>query len=201
MIKLTIGDKAYKYPSENEEVTLEQWIDLQKVQPEETTFNSDVKAFSKFTGVPQKELRKMGKKELAHHMPQVIERVTSIGAHILDAEPIHELKIGRSMYYIEQDLDNAPLGQYSDCTHFMNKMESDWDFLPYMMAIYCLKKGQTHTDDMEELEKRARAMRKARAVDALIIHNFFFHTSQDYAKDFQLYMGESQATTKSKQAV
>ena len=202
MIRLTIKGKDYEHPSKLEEVTLKQWIDLKTVQPEEddTSLENDIKGFSAFTGVPQKALRLIPKKELVYYMQQVIERITEVNAHVMDTKPITEFKIGRSTYYIEQDLDNALLGQYSDCTHFMSAMSSDWEFLPYMMAIYCLKKGQSHTDDMQELEKRAKVMRKARAMDALIVHAFFLTTSEDYAKDFQLYLGVKQAVQQSKQA-
>ena len=203
MIKLTIKGKDYFHASKIEEVTLDQWINLRTVQPEEgeTTLKENIKAFSAFTGVPQKALRLIPKKELAYYMSEVIDRVTEVKAHIADSKPIHQFNIGKSTYYIEQDLDNAPLGQYSDCTHFMNQMASDEEFMPYMMAIYCLKKGQKHTDNMDELEKRAKTMRKARAMDALLIHAFFLTTSEDYARDSQLYMEVNPVMHKYKQDV
>lgn len=203
MIKLTIANKDYFHPSKLEEVTLDQWINLRGVETEEgeTSLKENIKSFSAFTGVPQKALRLVPKKKLYFYMNEVINRVTEVKAHVADSKPIHELTIGKNTYHIEQDLDNAPLGQYSDCTHFMNLMQSDEEFLPYMMAIYCLKKGQKHTDNMKELEKRAKTMRKARAMDALLIHAFFLDTSQDYAKDSQLYMVEKPVIYNSKQVV
>ena len=190
MIKLTIDGKDYKHPSKLEEVTLQQWIDLKSVQPdeEETSLKSDIRAFSAFTKVPQKALRKIPKKELVYYMQQVIDRISEVNTHILDTEPIKSFKQGNTTYHIEQDLDDADLGQYIDCTHLMNKIDSEEQFLPYMMAIYCLKKGEEYNSKGYDLEKRADIMRKTRAMDALNIHAFFLTTSQDYAKDTLRYL-------------
>jgi hypothetical protein len=174
MIKLTIDGKDYLHPSKLEEVTLQQWIDLMKVEKKEgeTDLRSDLRAFSKFTGVPQKALNYMARntsqKEMYFYMEQVRQMITKVSTSVLDEKPITSLEINGKTYYVCKDIDDDDFSKYLDCTDLMKVIDSEWDFLPYMMAIYCLQEGQVHAKDQDQLEQRAKTMRKAKAVDGVV---------------------------------
>jgi len=181
MIEVTIGKRKYLHPSKIEEVTLDQWINI-------TSKEDDIEAFSAFSGIPLKVLRSAPKVEVQSHMFQLSLLFEDVKDKLDDHFP-ESFKVGRSTYYPNQDLDNADYGQYLDCTHYMKAYEGRLtEFYPYMMAIYCLRKGEKYEDI--DLENRAKEMRKAMALDAVCINNFFLFTSKDYAKDCQHYFQE-----------
>ena len=194
MIDLTIGKKTYRHPSKIEEVTLDQWIKLSEVEHDEskTVIENNLLGFSAFANIPMKVLLSAPKEEMMYHVIQVTEMLNQVEA---DKTPIDSFKIGRTTYYVTQDIDNALIAQYIDCTHRMKQLNSEAVYYPYMMAVYCLKKGEKYGFDLEE---RAKIMRKARAVDAIKVNAFFLTTSRSYLRDFRHYMVTNQQTNNSK---
>lgn len=189
MIDLTIGLKTYRHPSKIEEVTLDQWINLRSVQPEEDGYDN-LRGFSAFADIPLEELKKAPKKEVAHYILELTELLAATGEP--DKEPLKKFKIGKYNYNVEQDLDGASVGQYIDCTHYM-KMLPEEEFYPYMMAIYCLRKDESYED--LDLEARVIEMRRAKVMVGLNVNAFFLNSSTDYLRDSQLFMEENQTKT------
>lgn len=203
MIKFTIEGKDYFHPNKIEEVTLRQFQDLKSVEFDEdaTPFENNILGFSRFSKIPMEVLTTLKKKELIYHIMQLHEMLESVAKQ---DKLIEKFKIGRYNYHVPKDFDYEETGNYISCTHMMNKfkaMESEpaqTAFYPYMMAIYCLRKDEKQIT-MEQLEERAEIMRDARVSDALNVNTFFLISSRGYLEDFQLYLGENQPVSKSKQ--
>jgi len=155
---------------------------------------NNINAFSKFANIPAKELRKAPRKELKHHIATVYSMLGN--ADSKDNTLPKSFRVGRSTFYVNQDIDECSTSQYIDCTHFMNLLKSSPDFFPYMLAIYCLKKGEKYNKGKYDLDKRVEQMMNASVLDALRINAFFLTTSKDYLEDSQLYLAESQQVTK-----
>lgn len=191
MIKLTIGKNTYLHPSKIEEVTLRQWIAIQAVEDSNdlSHIENNINAFSAFSGVPVKDLKTLPRKKLKFYIAQVYAMLGNIDQ--TDSDTPKSFKIGRTTYYVNQDIDEAETTQYIDCTHFMNSMSSSPAFYPYMMAIYCLKKGEKYNKGKYDLKDRAEVMLDANVLDALKINAFFLNTSQDFQEDSQLYLVEN----------
>lgn len=187
MFEVVIDKKIYSHPSRVEEITLQHWVDLNSEKEDE------IKAFSAFSGIPHKLLLQCPKKDVLEHLNRS-RRLLSDTSKLVDQEPPQSFKIGKSTYYVNQDLDGAPMSQYLDCTHYMKFFkENQTEFFPYMMAIYCLREGEEYNGEGYDIEKRAKIMRKAMAVDAVTINAFFLHGSQDYANNFNAYFQANQA--------
>lgn len=197
MIDLTIGKKTYRHPSKIEEVTLRQWIAIMNVEQDDqlSHIENNIKSFSEFSGVPIKELHKVPRKKLKFYIAQVHGMLGNIDQSSIKQPK--SFKVGRSTYYVNQDIDEASTSQYIDCTHMMNLLNSSPDFYPYMMAIYCLKKNEKYNSKGYDLEKRAEVMRDANVLDALRINGFFLTISEDYRNDSLLYLEGSQQVNKS----
>ena len=196
MIKLTIGKKEYLHPSRIEEVTLRQWIAIKSVEEstELSHIENNINAFSEFSGVPVKELHKVPRKKLKFYMAQVYDMLNNVDP--ADNVPPKSFKAGRNTFYVDQDIDEASTAQYIDCTHYMNLLKSSVDFYPYMMAIYCLKKGEKYNKGKYDLSKRVEQMMDANVLDALRVNAFFLIISKDYREDTLLYLVGNQAATK-----
>lgn len=183
MFNVTIGKRTYSHPSKLSEVTLKQWIDI-------TSEEDDIDAFSAFSGIPVKELRAAPRKDVEKHM---ISLAVVLNDSIIDESgeaikrPVpKKFRAGKYSYIVDQDLDNASMGKYLDCTHYMKLFQGqDQQFYPYMMAIYCQRKGESYDD--VDLELRVEEMRKAKATDAMAINAFFLNISVQYSKDYQAY--------------
>ncbi len=193
MIDLTIGSKTYRHPSKLEEVTLDQWIKLKAVQPEEDGYDN-LRGFSAFADIPLGVLKKAPKKDMAFYILQLTELLSD--ANMDERTPLTKFKIGKYRYNVEQSLDDASVGQYIDCTHYM-KILPEEEYLPYMMAIYCLRNNESY-DDID-LQERVKEMRRAKVMVGLNVNAFFLNSSKDYLRDFQLYSEENQQESKSKQ--
>lgn len=190
MFEVVIDNKIYSHPSKISEVTLSQWISLRSEKEDE------LKAYSAFSGIPLKELLASPKKDVQEHL-QRLTRLLNESAELVSKEPPKTFKIGKSTYYVNQDMDSASMAQYLDCTHYMKFFkENETEFYPYMMAIYCLRKGEKYNGDGFDLQKRADIMRKAQAIDAITINAFFLHGSTDYAANFNGYFQENQPPSK-----
>ena len=206
MIKLTIGKKTYQHPSKIEEVTLNQWINLMAVEADESLsdIENDLKGFSEFAEIPMKVLIASPKKDVLFHIHTVSNMLNEVGDIDLD-KTIEKFKIGKYNYHVPKDFDKEDMGQYITCTHYMNKMgaletqSNEAHFLPYMLAIYCLRTGETEIQDADELETRANIMRRLCVVDAIRVKSFFLIISEDFRNDFQRYLGENPQTNKPKQ--
>lgn len=185
MIELTIDNKIYEHPSKIEEVTLKQWIAIKSVEQNEdaTPLESNIKAFSKFSGIPVKVLKGVNKTTLMYHIYLVTEILSDMKE---DNSLPKSFKVGRETYLVPKSIDDCDMAQYIDCTHYMNSMQSSPEFYPYMLAIYCLKKGEKY--GRFDLDKRAKWMLKANVLDALRVNAFFLTTSKDYLSDFQRYL-------------
>ncbi len=185
MFEVVIDKKIYSHPSRIEEVTLQNWIDLNSEKEDE------LKAFSAFSGIPHRLLLQCPKSDVLDHLNRS-RRLLSNASELTANDPPESFKIGKSTYYVNQSLDNGLMSQYLDCTHYMKFFTNNQaEFFPYMMAIYCLRKGEEYNGEGYDLEKRAKIMRKAQAVDAITINAFFLHGSQDYANNFQVYFQEN----------
>lgn len=181
MFEVVIDKKTYEHPSKIEEVSLQQWIDLNSEKEDE------LKAYSKFSGIPMKQLEACNNKEVRSHLIR-LAKLFGQAADIQDQDPPEEFTIGNTTYCVNQDMDNAPMSQYLDCTHYMKFFNNNQtEFYPYMMAIYCLRKGEKYDFTPDQLTKRAKKMRKAQAVDAININAFFLHGSQSYANNSQAF--------------
>lgn len=188
MIELTIGKKTYTHPSKIEEVTLEQWVAIQAAEQGEsaTHIENNISQFSALTGIPVKKLETVNTKDLLHHINIVFEMIDSVPK--MDGKPPKSFKVDGETYIVNQDIDLCPVSQYIECTHYMNLMNSSPEFYPYMMAIYCLKKGEKPLSTAKKLEARVKVMLKANVIDAIKVNTFFLHISQSYLKDSQLYL-------------
>lgn len=186
MYKVTIGKKTYSHPSTIEEVTLKQWIGLN--QPiDEDSKDAEIEVLANFSNIPLKELKKAPAKQVLKHIELTKQTIAQID-HVEAGETPLKIKISNRNYYVNQDLDNAPMAQYIDCTHYMKFFgENIAGFYPYMMAIYCLRKDEEYNGEGFNLEARAEIMRKAMAIDAIKINAFFFAGSKDYATNSRVY--------------
>tara|TARA_R100001244_G_scaffold124761_2_gene94658 strand:+ start:2151 stop:2720 length:570 start_codon:yes stop_codon:yes gene_type:complete len=186
MIDLNINGKVYRHPSKIEEVTLRQWVSIMSVEKEEgeAGINSNIKQFSAFSGIPVDILKTVKKKDLMYHIHVVFELMNR--TDVKDDELPVSFKLGRTNYHVTQDIDNAAMAQYIDCTHYMNKMKSSPEFYAYMLAIYCTKKNEKYGSF--DLIERAELMLDLNMLDALRVNAFFLTTSEDYLADSQLYL-------------
>ena len=190
MIDLTIGKKTYQHPSKIEEVTLKQWIAIQAAEQSEndTDISNNFKAFSAFSGIPEKVLQSAPSKDMHYHIGVVIDLIGNISK--IDHTPPKSFKIGKHEYIVNQDIDGCDMGQYIGCTHYMNLMKSSPEFYPFMLAIYCLRKGEKPISSTDKLKKRAATMLRCNVVDALRVNGFFLNTSQSFLQDSLRYLGE-----------
>jgi len=191
MIDLTIGNKTYRHPSKIEEVTLKQWVALMSLEndEEEIEFKTTIKEFCAFANIPVDDVMKMSarnKENLLYHIHLVHEMMQE--ADVNHKEPPKSFKIGRSTYYVPDDIDDCDMAQYIDCTHYMKKMNSSPQFYAYMLSIYCMKKKEKYGD--YDIDERAKEMLKCNVKDALTINGFFLSTSEDYLQDSLRYLGE-----------
>ncbi len=186
MFEVVIDNKTYLHPSKIEEVNLDQWIALNSEKEDE------LKAFSAFSGIPYKQLLASPKKDVQEHLNR-LSILLKKSAELVENDPPDSIKIGASTYYVEKDMDGASMAQYLDCTHYMRLFTGNQsEFYPYMMAIYCLRKGEKYNNDKYDIQKRAKVMRKAQAVDAIKINAFFLHGSKDYEVNFTAYFQANQ---------
>lgn len=186
MFEVIINKKTYQHPSRLQEVKLQQFIEITKPSDENDPM-SELKSYSRFSGIPLKDLEKAPMSDVNKQIENTKRTLSSI-EFVKDMETPTKIKIGRNTYYVAQDLDGAPMAQYIDCTHYMKSFGSNLTaFYPYMMAIYCLKKGEEYNFEGNELEERADIMRKCFAVDAISINAFFLTGSEVYARDFLHY--------------
>ena len=195
MIDLNINGTIYRHPNKIEEVNLKQYISLMAVEHDEskTPLENNLKGFSEFADIPMDALKSAPAKEVMYYISQLTNMLSEID---VDKDMIDKFKVGRFTYYVNQDIDGADMAQYVDCTHMMNLMNSEPEYFPYMMAIYCLRKNEIYDD--VDLEKRAAIMMKANVVDAIKVNTFFLTTSQNYVRDFQLYLVKRLQANKSK---
>ncbi len=176
MIKLTIKDKEYLHPSKMEEVTLNHWIGL-------TSSEDDIENFSNFANIPIKVLMSVDPDDVYNHIDQTYKMIQVVTQTASDlSEPIESFKVDRSTYYVPKDFNKKNFGMYLDSISFMSQMRTE-EFYAYMMAIYCLKKGEEVFVDSEQLEKRANIMRKVDILTALRVNGFFLTSSKAYQKD------------------
>lgn len=198
MIDLTIGNKTYRHPSKLEEVTLGQWIDLVTVKPEDDGYDN-LRGFSAFSSIPMDALKKAPSKEVFYYITQLTDTLSCVDNEDYSKQkPITKFKIGRYNYYVEQDMDGAAHGRYIDCIHLM-KILPEHEYLPYMLAIYCLRKDESYEDI--DIHERAIEMRRAKVVIGKSVTGFFLNSSTRYLRDSQLCSQESQQESNSKQVV
>jgi hypothetical protein len=189
MIDLNINGKIYRHPSKIEEVTLGQYIAIQAVEQSEgdTDINNSIKSFSEFASIPIDVLLQAPTKELLYHISLVHELLGDISD--IDTTPPKTIKIGKTTYKVNQDIDGAEMAQYIDCTHYMNVMQSSPEFYPYMLAIYCLKGKERYNKGKYDLTARAKQMMQCNVIDALRVNAFFLHTSENFLQDSLRYLG------------
>lgn len=194
MIELQVGKKKYKIPSKIEEVTLRQWQDLNNTEEDKT----EVESFANFSGIPFSKLKKANTKEVLYFIHQLNEMLSV--ENIGEPETPTSFKVKGVEYIVDQDIDNLPMAQYLDCTAYMQRLQGkEHEFYPYMMAIYCLKKGEKYSFTGDTLEKRAEIMRDCSFLEAYSINLFFLITSEVFRNATLQYLGVSQDMSKSKQ--
>lgn len=191
MIEITLGTKKYKVPSKLEEVSLRQYQAL-KEESEDT-----IEAFSKFSKIPLKQLKKASQEEVLYFISQLGDMLQEINIETLKKDPIKEFKVKRKKFYPLPNVDKQSMGRYLDCSSYMKALqEQEYLFYPYLMAIYCPKKEEEYDFDGDQLEARAELMRDLPVITALTVCAFFLNNSKNFAHDFQVYFSPTPTQTK-----
>lgn len=195
MYEVVINKKTYQHPSRIEEVTLKQWIGFNE-PVDETDPNAEIEVLANFSGIPLKELKKAPSSDVLEHIERTKKTISDISQVEAGNTPL-KIKIAGRNYFVNQNLDAAPMAQYIDCTHYMKYFgENIAGFYPYMMAIYCLRKDEDYNGEGYDIEVRAEIMRKAMAIDAIRINAFFLTGSKAYAKNSAAYSQGNRLLTK-----
>lgn len=183
MAVVTFKGKKYNCPEHAKEVTVGQMIALGRA---ETIADS----VSILTGIKKTELLEVPKnvaEEIAyfvHGAGNLADRLKKSSEEINQDsyKPVKKFKVGKDTYHVPENMDRIKYGQYIDICEELKNKESVVEFIPYLLAISCLKYRERYNP--EKVDYRAKQMEEANYVDGLNILYFFLTTDQSFLNAF-----------------
>lgn len=153
-----------KIPTSANDITIKQYRELTK----ETDY---IKQIAILTGCSEAEIKKVKKKELDFAMYMLKKNMENM-----------DLKVGDTSvgdYNFAIGLGEGTMAQWSDCEAMMKQYENDFESaLPYLMAIYCLKEGESY--DYTKINERVAYFDARPYADGLRFTAFFLTNDSDF---------------------
>lgn len=153
-----------KIPISANDITIKQYRELVK----ETDY---IKQIAILTGCSEEEVKKVKKKELDFAMYMLRKNMDNLDLKVGDTQ------VGE--YNFSVGIAESSMNQWSDCLGIMKQYENDFESaLPYIMAIYCLKEGESY--DYTKIIERAAYFDNRPYADGLRFAAFFLTNDSDF---------------------
>lgn len=183
MITIEIDGRSWDIPSNFNELTLGNYIDILNNESED-----GVDFLKEVYDIPKSQVRKIPKKELNHFMIQYSAMIADVNeAHTKAKEIVEEwedkglqaVEIDGIEYSVPEKLDEFPYGHWEDCNMLMDRLqEKEHEFMPYFIAIWLMNYTPETLDDLAK---------KARSLDlytAFCLVAFFLTSERDLLSNF-----------------
>lgn len=188
MITIEVDDKSWDIPSNINEMTLGNYLDIINTKAE-----NGVDFLKEVYNVPKTHIRKIPKDNLDEFMAiyaGIIADINIADDHIQDIldnwdeKGFETVEIDGKEYEVPQDLSVQPYGKWEDCNVFMDRLQDkEHDFYPIMIAIWL--------SDFDGSDEALDHFKKCDLYTALILVNFFLFSGNEFLKSFSHYFPQS----------
>lgn len=195
MIEITLNKGKYYVPATVEEVTVWQFRDVISKSKDLT----DIQFLSKLGKIPEKELKKAPRNEVAFFLSQLADMFKDFD-QIKEGDVPKEFKFNDITYPVPQDLGNKSYGQWSDFENLLKDIKGDdiLNIYPYVVALYCIPKGEDY--DYKVSWDRAKEFDDLSFVTAFRIVNFFLTIDSEFLNAINLFLKEETQPKKAKRS-
>lgn len=190
MITIEVNDKSWDIPSNVNELTLANYIDIINNESDD-----GVDFLKKVYGIPKGQLRKIPKIELNHFMIQYVGMIADVNTSHAKAKELADnwkekgfesVEIDGIEYDVPEDIMQKPYGHWEDCNMLMERFQDkEHEFFPYFIAIWLMDYTPETLEDL---------MHKAKTLDlytAFCLVAFFLTSERELLKSFSLNFPQS----------
>jgi len=188
MKSFTINDTQYHYPESLAEVSLNDFIELSKLEGAGAQLAADIVHV----------LTKVEKEILDEAAPLLVIQLYNAINPVLDVSKLDTTKLVRTfeldkVTYFTTAPEDISFAEYVAIEQITRQFEGKNESIPYLLATVCRLAGESYADANKPLDKmrqRVETMKKLDVQTAYSIQSFFCDSYQRSLFDFQNYSNQ-----------